>query len=102
MLKSQILEKLYKKHNNLTVEDIDDLFDIFIKKMSNSLQKGQNIEIRGFGTISRKVNKEKIVRNPKTNEKLLKNKSFKLHFKIGKVLHRKINGFSNFNEDDEV
>ena len=63
MLKSQILEKLYKKHNNLTVEDIDDLFDIFIKKMSNSLQKGQNIEIRGFGTISSKVNKEKIVRN---------------------------------------
>ena len=102
MLKSQILEKLHKKHNNLTFEDIDDLFDIFIKKMSNSLQKGQNIEIRGFGTISRKVNKEKIVRNPKTNEKLLKNKSFKLHFKIGKVLHRKINGFSNSNEDDEV
>ena len=91
MLKSQILEKLHKKHNNLNFEDIEDLFEIFIKKMSNSLRKGQNIEIRGFGTISRKINKEKIVRNPKTNEKLFKNKSYKLHFKIGKSLHKKLN-----------
>ena len=95
MLKSQILEKLYKKHNNLSFEDINDLFEIFIKKMSTSLQNGQNIEIRGFGTISRKVNKEKIVRNPKTNEKLFKNQSFKLHFKIGKILHKKVNLNSN-------
>ena len=102
MLKSQILEKLQKKHTNLSSEDIDDLFDIFIKKLSHSLQKGQNIEIRGFGTISRKINKEKIVRNPKTNEKLFKNKSFKLHFKIGKILHRKINGFADSHIEDEV
>ena len=91
MLKSQILEKLHKKHNNLSFEDIDDLFEIFIKKMSNSLRKGQNIEIRGFGTISRKINKEKIVRNPKTNEKLFKKSSFKVHFKIGKTLHLQLN-----------
>ena len=102
MLKSQILEKLHKKHNNLNVEDIEDLFEIFIKKMSNSLRNGQNIEIRGFGTISRKINKEKIVRNPKTNEKLFKNKSFKLHFKIGKILHKKINGFTDSHIEDEV
>ena len=102
MLKSQILEKLYKKHNNLSFEDINDLFEIFIKKMSTSLQNGQNIEIRGFGTISRKINKEKTVRNPKTNEKLFKNKSFKLHFKIGKILHKKINGFSVSQIEDEV
>ena len=102
MLKSQILEKLHKKHNNLNFEDIEYLFEIFIKKMSNSLRKGQNIEIRGFGTISRKINKEKLVRNPKTNEKLFKNKSFKLHFKIGKVLHRKINGFTDSPIEDEV
>ena len=92
MLKSQILEKLHKKHNNLSFEDINDLFDIFIKKISTSLQKGNNIEIRGFGTLSRKVNKEKFVRNPKTNEKIFKKQNFKLHFKIGKILHKRING----------
>ena len=100
MLKSQILEKLYKKHTNLSYEDIEVLFNIFIKKMTNSLKNGQNIEIRGFGTLSRKINKEKFVRNPKTNEKLFKNQSYKLHFKIGKTLHKKINNLSIANQED--
>ena len=95
MLKSQILNKLFSKHKNLKEEDIEHIFDIFIKKIVESLKEGKNIEIRGFGTISKRVNKEKFVRNPKTNEKLFKNKSFKLHFKIGKILHQRVNLNSN-------
>ena len=91
MLKSEILAILQRKHNNLDIEDIEHLFNIFINKISDSLKNGHNIEIRGFGTLSRKINKEKFVRNPKTNEKLFKSKSYKLHFKIGKILHKKIN-----------
>ena len=100
MLKSQILDKLHKKHNNISTEDIELLFNLFMKKTIDALNNGQNIEIRGFGTISRKNNKEKFVRNPKTNEKLFKNKSFKLHFKIGKILHKKINSLVDSNKED--
>ena len=95
MLKSQILEKLNQKYNNFNSLDIESLFEIFIKKISSSLNEGKNIEIRGFGTLSRKLNKEKIVRNPKTNEKLFKSNSYKLHFKIGKTLHKRINPKNN-------
>jgi len=102
MLKSQILERLQKKHNNLSNDDIEQLFNIFIKKITNSLRNGQNIEMRGFGTLSRKINKEKFVRNPKTNQKLFKNESYKLHFKIGKILHQKINNLPVTNTEDAV
>ena len=95
MLKSQILEKLNQKYNNFSSLDIENLFEIFIKKITSSLRDGKKIEIRGFGTLSRKLNKEKMVRNPKTNEKLFKAKSHKLHFKIGKTLHKKINPKNN-------
>ena len=91
MLKSQILEKLHVRHQNLSIEDIELLFSIFVKKLSNSLKDGKNIEIRGFGTLTRKINKEKFVRNPKTNERIFKSQNYKLHFKIGKILHKKIN-----------
>ena len=91
MLKSQILEKLHQKYNNFTLVDIENIFDLFIKKMTLSLKEGKNIEIRGFGTFSRKINKEKYVRNPKTNERLFKSKSYKVHFKIGKTLHKRLN-----------
>ena len=100
MLKSEILDNLTNKHNNLSAEDIELLFNIFIKKISSSLKNGHNIEIRGFGTISRKINKEKFVRNPKTNEKIYKNKSYKLHFKIGKILHKRINNLIDSNIED--
>ena len=102
MLKSQILEKLHNKHNNLSDDDIEQLFNIFIKKITNSLRNGKNIEMRGFGTLSRKINKEKFVRNPKTNQKLFKNESYKLHFKIGKILHQKINNLPVTNTEDAV
>ena len=95
MLKSQILDKLHNKYKNLDLNDIESIFELFIKKLSNSLKDGRNIEIRGFGTISRKINKEKQVRNPRTNEKLFKKKSYKLHFKIGKILHNRVNSKTN-------
>ena len=98
MLKSEILEKLNQKYSNFSANDIENLFNIFIKEISNSLKVGKNIEIRGFGTLSKKDNKEKMVRNPKTNEKIFKEKSFKLHFKIGKTLHKRINS----NQNDEL
>ena len=102
MLKSQILDKLNQKHNNLNSEDIELLFDIFIKKITKSLHNGKNIEIRGFGTLTRKINKEKMVRNPKTNEKIYKNKSYKLHFKIGKIFHKKINPAPDLDREDAI
>ncbi len=95
MLKSQILDKLHNKYKNLELNDIENIFELFIKKLSNSLKDGKNIEIRGFGTISRKINREKQVRNPRTNEKIFKKKSYKLHFKIGKILHNRVNSKSN-------
>ena len=91
MLKSEILSKLHKKYSNLSEDDIENIFNLLIKKISNSLQEGNKIEIRGFGTISKRVNKEKYVRNPKTNEKIFKEESYKIHFKIGKTFHKILN-----------
>ena len=63
-----------------------------------SLNEGNTIEIRGFGTFKKKINKEKQVRNPKNNEILFKKQTYKLHFKTGKTLHKKLNNLSL--EDD--
>ena len=98
MLKSQILQEIQKKHNNLSINDIEFILKTFTKKIVSSLNNGNKVEIRGFGTLSKKENKEKLVRNPKTNEKIYKDKTYKLHFKIGKILHNKINPELQSNE----
>ena len=91
MLKSDIIKKLELKHQNLSESDIEQIFNIFIKKIINALKDDKNVELRGFGTLKKKINKAKQVRNPKTNEKLFKKENFKLHFKTGKILHSKLN-----------
>ena len=91
MLKSDILKKLGEKHHNLSESDVEQVFNIFVKKITSALKNDKNVELRGFGTFKKKVNKAKQVRNPKTNEKLYKKENFKLHFKTGKILHSKLN-----------
>jgi integration host factor subunit beta len=91
MLKSDILKKLGLKHQNLSESDVEQIFNIFIKKILSALKDHKNVELRGFGTLKKKVNKAKQVRNPKTNEKIYKKENFKLHFKTGKILHSKLN-----------
>ena len=96
MLRSELILKLHNKYTSLKLSDIENIVDLFLKKIFLGLHNNQNIEIRKFGTFSKKINKEKYVRNPKTNEKIFKVASNKIHFKIGKILHQRINKVSQF------
>ena len=91
MLRSELILKIQNKYTSLKLSDIENIVDLFLKKIFLSLQNNQNIEIRKFGTFSKKIIKEKYVRNPKTNEKIFKAANNKIHFKIGKILHQRIN-----------
>ena len=96
MLRSELVQKIQNKYTSLSLSDIEKIIDLFLKKILKGLLNNQNIEFRGFGTFSKKINREKFVRNPKTNEKLFKKETHKIHFKISKILHKIINS-SNSN-----
>ena len=98
MLRSDLIEKIQKKYPSLSNNDVEKIIELFFKKIFKGLSENKKIEIRGFGTFSKKVNKEKYVRNPKTNEKIFKRETNKIHFKIGKILHQKINFDNIVNE----
>ena len=91
MLKSELVIALNKRHRELNANDIEHILDLFFNKIKEGLNNNQNIELRGFGTFRKKINKAKYVRNPKTNEKIYKTESFKIHFKVGKILHKILN-----------
>ena len=58
MLKSDILKKLELRHKNLSEGDIEQIFNIFIKKIISALKNDKNVELRGFGTLKKKINKK--------------------------------------------
>ena len=100
--RSDIEVYIQKQVPQLSNNQVKLSIDLLINQIVESVSMGDKVEIRGFGTISRKINKEKFVRNPKTNQKLFKNQSYKLHFKIGKILHKKINHTSEFYKEDDI
>ena len=91
MIKSELLLKLHKKFPSLNIQDIEKILGLFTNRIVKALNENQKIELRGFGTFNKKINKEKFVRNPKTSEKIFKKQGYKVHFKIGKILHKRIN-----------
>tara|TARA_Y100001970_G_scaffold233750_1_gene291555 strand:- start:405 stop:692 length:288 start_codon:yes stop_codon:yes gene_type:complete len=91
MLKSDLLSNISSKYPSLNKNDLETIFNLFFKKIVDGLANNNKVEIRGFGTFTKKLNKAKFVRNPKTNQKIYKEENYKIHFKIGKILHEKIN-----------
>ena len=91
MLKSELVIALNKKNRTLSSSDIEQILNLFFNKIKEELNNNRSIELRGFGTFKKKINKAKYVRNPKTNEKIYKKETFKVHFKVGKILHKILN-----------
>ena len=59
--------------------------------MSNSLKRGERVELRDIFTIEPRVQKARISRNPKTNEKIYISEKKNILFKISKEWAKKIN-----------
>ena len=51
-------------------KDVALAVDAFLEAVKDAMKDGKHIEIRGFGTFKLKVRKERIGRNPKTEEKV--------------------------------
>ena len=91
IVKSSLLKKISKKYPNFYKKDLDKFFNIILEEIKYSLNKGERVELRGFGTWSTHTQKARISRNPKTGEKVNTLEKKKIHFKMGKDLFEKIN-----------
>ena len=91
IVKSSLLKKISKKYPNFYKKDLDKFFNIILEEIKYSLNKGERVELRGFGTWSTHTQKARISRNPKTGEKVNTPEKKTIHFKIGKDLFKRIN-----------
>ena len=98
MIKQNIVDNV-SANTGLTKVEVEAVLNESFSQIINALSKNERIELRGFGTFRKKMNKAKFVRNPKTNEKIFKGASNKIHFKIGKILHHKINKDNHLNNE---
>ena len=90
MTRSELIEKLSSQFQHLLLKDAELIVKNILDSMSDTLNNGKRIEIRGFGSFSLNKRPARIGRNPKTGEKVHISEKLVPHFKAGKELRSRV------------
>jgi DNA-binding protein HU-beta/integration host factor subunit beta len=88
--KKDLVERIADK-TGLTQVDTKIVIESFLDSLSQALQKGTNIEIRGFGRFKIKRKRARNARNPRTNEYIRVEAGFKPIFEASRKLRKRVN-----------
>lgn len=91
MIKSDIINKICRKLNNLPEHTIASSVNCILEEISHNLAQNNRIEIRGFGSFCLHHHAPRDAHNPKTGEKVYTNAKYSPHFKTGKELRDRVN-----------
>ena len=91
LVKSKILDHLSDNYPNFLKKDLSKLVEITLSKIENALKKNERVELRDIFTLETRIQKARISRNPKTQEKIEVSKKKTVHFKMSKKWFNSIN-----------
>ena len=91
LVKSKILDHLSDNYPNFLKKDLSKLIGITLSKIENALNKNERVELRDIFTLETRIQKARISRNPKTQEKIEISKKKTVHFKMSKKWFNDLN-----------
>jgi integration host factor subunit beta len=94
MTKSELIEKLSLNNAQVSAKDAELAIKEMLELMAHTLQIGERIEIRGFGSFSLHYRAPRTGRNPKTGETVELEGKYVPHFKPGKELRDRVNAIN--------
>lgn len=92
MTKSELIQKLADRNPHLYQRDVERIVSTIFDEISAALERGDRVELRGFGAFSVKRREPRIGRNPRTGEAVQVAEKFVPYFKTGKELRERLNG----------
>jgi integration host factor subunit beta len=90
MTKSELIERLSIHTKELQGKELEESVKELLEQMAQTLQRGERIEIRGFGSFSLHYRAPRVGRNPKTGETVKLTGKHVPHFKAGKELRDRV------------
>ena len=70
LVKSKILNRLSDNYPNFLKKDLSKIINITLLKIENALEKSERVELRDIFTLETRIQKARISRNPKTQERV--------------------------------
>ena len=91
VVKSDLIKELANNYPNFIKKDLSKLVEIILYEIQSSLRRGERVELRDIFSLEPRIQKARVSRNPKTNEKINIPEKKALLFKISKEWAKKIN-----------
>jgi integration host factor subunit beta len=91
MIKSELIAALADENLHLTQRDIERVVAVILESMSEALEKGGRVELRGFGAFSVRARSARAGRNPRTGDAVDVRAKHVPFFKSGKELRARLN-----------
>ncbi len=94
MTRSELITKLSEKMSHLKTTEVESIVRTVFSEISQTLENGGRVELRGFGAFFVKDREARIGRNPRTGDKV-EVKAHKIPaFRSSKILFEKLNNRS--------
>ncbi len=91
LTKADIIQQVYKNHENLTKAQATQSVEAFLKISKDSLISGSDLLLSGFGKFNVKDKNARRGRNPQTGDELTLDARRVVTFKPSGILRSKIN-----------
>jgi len=91
MLRSELVARLAEERPHLPLKRVEQAVDIVFEEICSALERGDRVELRGFGAFSVRHRDARLGRNPRTGEKVSVPAKKVPFFKAGKELRMRIN-----------
>lgn len=91
MTKSELIAYLAEQNPHLYQRDVERIVTTIFEEIAAALERGDRVELRGFGAFSVKHRDARVGRNPRTGEAVHVAAKRVPYFKTGKQLREMIN-----------
>tara|TARA_A100001011_G_C14024825_1_gene720987 strand:- start:523 stop:813 length:291 start_codon:yes stop_codon:yes gene_type:complete len=91
VVKSDLIKELANNYPNFLRKDLIKIFDITIYEMQEALKRNERVELREVFSFEPRIQKARISRNPKTNERVNTPEKKSILFKMSKEWTKQIN-----------
>ena len=91
IVKSELIKELKKSYPNFLTKDLNKIIEIILKEIKETLERGEGVEFRNFGTFRTNIQKASIRRNPKTGQKVSVPQKKTIKWKMSRELFKKLN-----------
>lgn len=91
MIKSELIARLADENPQLRRSDVERVVGVMLETLSQALEDGRRVELRGFGAFCVRDRPAREGRNPRTGETVEVEAKAAVLFKAGKEMRTRLN-----------